>query len=390
MSIFEQLRPFVSLCQACGMMPFTIEQNLITNKFEKFTFSFRHLTTWWFFLVLFVLHPALFFVSGYIAKDAPPDLLLGKDMPITVNIMLLVTTMCFIVELLLSRWIILHYRQLRNAIEAVQEVEQLLGKKFISQHQSSVTTRFVIGFILIISVSVGCVIANEPAYEALLPKNVNVFLMTLVYFVLVLIFVLFQCTYLLFYMCYYVIAHYVQLLLHSDVKERRIISLKAKESNDVMRRNVLIFDYLCRASQELNGIFSVPILILLTSKFISVVAFAFAYIYNKFIRYDDMLENHSLMFASMFFVYWIQIFVLLTAADMPANQVRLLRERVTAISSSGLSQSLDVKLLAMTSLVQIDEKRVRLSAAGLFEVGVHLIPTLAGAVVTYMVILLDT
>lgn len=94
-----------------------------------------------------------------------------------------------------------------------------------------------------------------------------------------------------------------------------------KESRDVIRRNVLIFNHLCRASQELNGIFSVPILILLTSKFISVVAFAFAYIYNKFIRYDDMLENHSMMFASMFFVYWIQILVLLTAADMPANQV---------------------------------------------------------------------
>jgi hypothetical protein len=88
-----------------------------------------------------------------------------------------------------------------------------------------------------------------------------------------------------------------------------------------MSRNVLIFDYLCRASQELNGVFSVPILILLTSKFMSVVAFAFAYIYNKFIHYDDMLENHSMMFASMFFVYWIQILVLLTAADMPANQV---------------------------------------------------------------------
>lgn len=64
----------------------------------------------------------------------------------------------------------------------------------------------------------------------------------------------------------------------------------------------------------------------------------------------------------------------------------------------------------MTSLVQIDEERVRLSAAGLFKVGVHLIPAvsiiqthflalhnsalsvwkLAGAVVTYMVILLQS
>lgn len=94
-----------------------------------------------------------------------------------------------------------------------------------------------------------------------------------------------------------------------------------KESRDVIRRNVLIFNYLCRASQELNGVFSVPVLILLTSKFISVVALAFAYIYNKFIHYDDMLENYSMVFALTFFVHWIQILVLLTAADMPANQV---------------------------------------------------------------------
>jgi len=88
-----------------------------------------------------------------------------------------------------------------------------------------------------------------------------------------------------------------------------------------MRRNVLIFNYLCRATRELNGIFSVPILILLTAKFTSVIAVAFAYIYNKFIHYDIMLDNHSLMFALMFFVHWVQILVLLTAADMPVNQV---------------------------------------------------------------------
>ncbi len=31
----------------------------------------------------------------------------------------------------------------------------------------------------------------------------------------------------------------------------------------------------------------------------------------------------------------------------------------------------------MTSLVQIDEDRVRLSAAGLFKVGIHLVPAVS-------------
>ena len=112
----------------------------------------------------------------------------------------------------------------------------------------------------------------------------------------------------------------------------------------MMRRNVLIFNHLCKASQELNGIFSFPIFILLTEKFISVVAVAFAFIYNKFIRSYVMLNNQSWAFIFFFIVHWIQILVLLTAADMPVNQVRLLRERFTAISSSALSQSLAGKL----------------------------------------------
>jgi hypothetical protein len=45
MSVFEQFRPFVGLCQACGMIPYTIENKLITNKFSRFTFSLKHRTT---------------------------------------------------------------------------------------------------------------------------------------------------------------------------------------------------------------------------------------------------------------------------------------------------------------------------------------------------------
>jgi hypothetical protein len=33
------------------MIPYTIEQDLATQKFAKFTFSFKHRTTWWFVLI---------------------------------------------------------------------------------------------------------------------------------------------------------------------------------------------------------------------------------------------------------------------------------------------------------------------------------------------------
>jgi uncharacterized membrane protein (Fun14 family) len=153
MSVFEQLSPFVSLCQACGMIPFTIEQNQITNKFEKFTFSFRHRTTWWFFLVM-AMETVVMGVMGYVSFIQTFDMLNGQNLPITVIILLLGIAMSYFIQIILSRWIVLHYRQLRNAIEAIQEVEKLLGEKFISQHKSSVTARFIIGFVLVV-ISVG-------------------------------------------------------------------------------------------------------------------------------------------------------------------------------------------------------------------------------------------
>jgi hypothetical protein len=149
MSVFDQLRPFVSLCQACGMIPYTMEHNLRTNKFAKFTFSFSHVTTWWFFLVMF-LQLATAAVMLHTTRDVPDDLLIGRDVPITVNILLLVKGVCNLAELTLSRWIVSRYLKLRKMIEAIQEMEKLLGEEFISQHKNSVTTRFVTGFILVI------------------------------------------------------------------------------------------------------------------------------------------------------------------------------------------------------------------------------------------------
>jgi uncharacterized membrane protein (Fun14 family) len=93
-------------------------------------------------------------VVGYLSLTQSLDLLMVQNLPITVIILLLGISMSLVIQLLLSRWIVLHYRQLRNAIEAIQEVEKLLGYKFISQHKSSVTTRFIIGFVLVV-ISVG-------------------------------------------------------------------------------------------------------------------------------------------------------------------------------------------------------------------------------------------
>jgi len=149
MSVFEQLSPFVSLCQACGMIPYTIERNLATNKFAKFTFSVKNLTTWWFFLIL-ILQILGIVILGCYSNDLGESLSTDQKMPVTVLILFGVTQISRLAELLLSRWIVLRFRPLRNAVKAVQEVERLFGEKFLAQHsKSSITARFIIGFILV-------------------------------------------------------------------------------------------------------------------------------------------------------------------------------------------------------------------------------------------------
>jgi uncharacterized membrane protein (DUF485 family) len=151
MSVFEQLNPFVSLCQACGMIPYTVERNSATNKFEKFTFSFKHFTSWWFFFGL-VLQVAFIVMLGAYSNEFSQELTSDQKMPVTVPILFGVTQLFQFAELLLSRWIVFRFRRLRNLVKAIQEVERLFGEKFLAQHStknSSVTIRFVIGFILV-------------------------------------------------------------------------------------------------------------------------------------------------------------------------------------------------------------------------------------------------
>jgi hypothetical protein len=149
MSIFEQLGPFVSFCQACGMLPYTIKINLNTNKFEKFTFSLKHFNTWWFFFIL-VLQLLLLGAAPIFYADLFHELSADRTMPITVTLLSGTVTFSLLAQLLISRWIMLHYKQLRTAVEAVQEVERLFGEKFIAKHQSSLLKQSVAGFILIV------------------------------------------------------------------------------------------------------------------------------------------------------------------------------------------------------------------------------------------------
>jgi gustatory receptor len=151
MSVFEKLDPFVSLCQACGMIPYTIKRNSDTSQFEKFTFSFKHFNTWWFFFML-VFQLSLFSAAPLFYRDVFQALLSDRTMPLIFTILTGTVSFSYLAQFLTCRWIILRYKQLRNAVEAVQEVERLFGEQFLAQHQSSsLVRRTAIGFTLAVT-----------------------------------------------------------------------------------------------------------------------------------------------------------------------------------------------------------------------------------------------
>ncbi|KAK4018993.1 hypothetical protein OUZ56_001028 [Daphnia magna] len=256
-----------------------------------------------------------------------------------------------VAQLLPSRWIALHHRRLTNAVEAIQRVERLLGEEFITEHASSIPIRFVVGFAAVLMTSTGLLVVTMPMYAMLLPPAFGIF-STIVLFV-----------------------------------ASASINITT-DKIELMKINALTFDYLCRASSELNSVFSIPVFYILAIKFVTVVSTAFGYAY-RFIHTNDILDNAFLIYPFLIVTESIRILILFTSTDMPVNQVRLLHERVSALSLSGFSKTMAEKITMMTLLTQIDEDRIHLSAAGLFKVGVHLIPALSGAVVTYMVILLQ-
>ncbi|KZS06902.1 Uncharacterized protein APZ42_029437 [Daphnia magna] len=392
MSVFEQLQPFVSLCQACGLIPYAMKRNSTSGKFERFTFSVRNVSTWW-FLLLLVLQISIVLVVGQLNLDMQDVLSTDRNIPTTMIVLSGISSFTFLAQIVSSRWIALNYRHLGNAVEAVQKAESLFGEKFIAEHQSSIMTRFFIGFAVVMTT-----VRNINCYLF----NMDVFLITAFITVLSSINVMFDCSLLLVHIFYFIIAHYIQLMSLRCKKEANdefhATVHKRKDKIKMIRREALILDHLCRASSAINSILSIPVFLLLGIKLVTIVSSAFIYTY-RFIYTITLLENGIWTYLFLFLIETIRVLVLLTAADMPVNQVRILHERVTAMSLSGFPKTFSEKLTVMTFLIQIDEDRVHLSAAGLFKVGVHLIPAvsavkefsieLTGVFVTYMVILLQ-
>lgn len=150
MSLLQQLHLFVSLFQASGFIPFTTEYESKTNKFTKFNFSFKHFMTWWFvfWFTIQILVPLCF---TYIMSNLLVELATDVKLPITVTILSSVSSVNFYLHFGICRWIVLfRYPRLRNAVQAVQKVESLLGASSFKVKRSLLKC-FLVGFTFVIA-----------------------------------------------------------------------------------------------------------------------------------------------------------------------------------------------------------------------------------------------
>ncbi len=162
MSALEELQQFVSLCHACGMIPYVMEYDSITKKFVKFTFSFKYFTTWWFISVSVLLCSVLC-VLMYSVMTILLGLLTNNNVPIKVPIIFGVNSVGFFTLFLVYRLMVLRFRRLRSAVRAVQEVERLFGNsKSYTEHKKTIKKRFLIGFsFVVIAVSYFLILVSE-------------------------------------------------------------------------------------------------------------------------------------------------------------------------------------------------------------------------------------
>lgn len=151
MSALEQLRPFFSLCQATGFIPFFMKTDKHSKRLISFVFSCSSLVTWWFILITilqvgFPIVTIQLIINGILSTD--------EETPVTVKFLIIVTFCCYMIQLVTARYVILrHYSRLRNAVQLALQLEELFQTNNVWTYSNSINRRFIIG-VLFLALSV--------------------------------------------------------------------------------------------------------------------------------------------------------------------------------------------------------------------------------------------
>lgn len=83
-----------------------------------------------------------------------------------------------------------------------------------------------------------------------------------------------------------------------------------------------MFDTVCHVTSELNHSFSIPSLIFLVLKFVSSIGNIFAFVFFGIMHSNSALSKLSFIGMFLTLIDWIKIFLILSTAEMPINEVK--------------------------------------------------------------------
>ena len=143
MEQLTNLRPFVWFCQLSGFIPFQMRIDPQTNKFQRFTFTFRHPFTWWFgFLHIF---SASYIYAVYRSLEAILTSYV-KTQSDLIKYYFLCVTIFQVVTLVTASFSFLRCSRLGKAIELIQKVgETLKSLSNMAEPKDTVIRRSIIG-----------------------------------------------------------------------------------------------------------------------------------------------------------------------------------------------------------------------------------------------------
>lgn len=100
----------------------------------------------------------------------------------------------------------------------------------------------------------------------------------------------------------------------------RLFAKRGKSLKALTMEKIRIFDRLYYALSELNKAFSVPVFIIIVAKFVAIITGTFACVF-AYTNSKNVVTVTKAFMISESLINWIRVLTILSAAEMPTNQV---------------------------------------------------------------------
>ena len=141
MEELTNLRPFVWFCQFSGFIPFRMEIDPETKKFQRFSFSFRHPLTWWFAFLKILTWLSLCYVIVSWAREMSRAKQLSLE-----HICSMSLGIFHLLAMITVQFTLLHCSSLAKAIASIKKADESYECNLL--HEDTVIRRTSIGFLL--------------------------------------------------------------------------------------------------------------------------------------------------------------------------------------------------------------------------------------------------